>query len=221
MGKCGFSSAATSAFYTFKIRRSAGPQIRILRPGLSSTSIMRSSTCTSPPHFTRCHTRIPHPRILPITVWFYRENRFPNGRPKAKLLQIIFYMKLLKSRIISSSYMDTCFIQRRSNEWLKITQNKIRTSQPTRECVTTELHILCYDSQRWVFCRTRNAECGKLWTFAENSMRIFFCGMNDKVRNKVCGMSQKKRLKALATWGFIRPLTRCLHVVVVVLWYCL
>jgi len=30
--KCGFSSAATSAFYTFKIRRSAGPQIRILPP---------------------------------------------------------------------------------------------------------------------------------------------------------------------------------------------
>jgi len=28
--KCGFSSAATSAFYTFKIRRSAHPQIRIL-----------------------------------------------------------------------------------------------------------------------------------------------------------------------------------------------
>jgi len=28
--KCGFSSAATSAFYTFKIRRSTGPQIRTL-----------------------------------------------------------------------------------------------------------------------------------------------------------------------------------------------
>jgi len=30
--KCGFSSAATSAFYTFKIHRSASPQIRILPP---------------------------------------------------------------------------------------------------------------------------------------------------------------------------------------------
>jgi len=30
--KYGFSAAATSAFYTFKIRRSAGLQIRILPP---------------------------------------------------------------------------------------------------------------------------------------------------------------------------------------------
>ena len=39
--KCGFSSAATSAFYTFKIRRSAGPQIRILPPAGHVYSIRR------------------------------------------------------------------------------------------------------------------------------------------------------------------------------------
>jgi len=37
--KCGFSYAATSAFYTFKIRRSTRPQIRILPPARVMSSV--------------------------------------------------------------------------------------------------------------------------------------------------------------------------------------
>jgi len=43
--KCGLSSAATSAFYTFKIRTSADLQIRILPPAatVSAASVALSS----------------------------------------------------------------------------------------------------------------------------------------------------------------------------------
>jgi len=67
--KCGFSSAATSVFYTFKIRRSAGPQIRILPPANLGLVMLCYINCFLPPFYNCITHRTPMTAGLSMIVY--------------------------------------------------------------------------------------------------------------------------------------------------------
>jgi len=86
--KCRFSSAATSAFYTFKIRTSAGPQIRILPPALDF-NITGMTNYHIGPHRTRSDHIGAHRNGL----YKPRTGRFMNHAPAILAAPALIYSK--------------------------------------------------------------------------------------------------------------------------------